>query len=236
MDSRETNHMNSSNLFRKVAIERMSSPEQLDQLLRVTTPESWLALVAMIAFFSVVITWGFRGELATKVSCDGVLIVSEGMHDVASTGIGHAGDPINRASPGLEKLQVFLFIPSAKAKEVQPGMAAEISPSTLRREEYGFIKGKVTFVSDYPATEASLMKLLNNPPLVRMFESEGPVNEIRVEMEAAPNTISGYRWSSPRGASLKLSDGTLCAGEIVTRKQRPISLVFPYVRETLGLR
>jgi len=106
----------------------------------------------------------------------------------------------------------------------------------VRREEYGFIKGKVIFVSDYPATEAALMKLLDNPPLVKLFESSGPVTEIRAEMEADAKTISGYRWSSPRGAPLKLSGGTLCVGEIVTRKQRPISLVFPYIRDTLGLR
>ncbi len=208
--------MDASNLFRKVAVERMSSPEQLDQLLKVTTPKSWLALAAVIAFFTVVIVWGYQGELSTKVSGDGVLITS--------------------ADPGIQKLEAFLFIPSAKAKEVHPGMAAEISPSTVRREEYGYIKGRVTFVSDYPVTEAALMKLFDNPPLVRLFESTGPVTEIRVEMEEDANTISGFRWSAPRGAPLRLSIGTLCTGDIVTRKQRPISLVFPSVRETLGLR
>ena len=55
-------------------------------------------------------------------------------------------------------------------------------------------------------------------------------------METDPGTSSGYRWSSSQGAPVKLSGGTICLGEIVTRKQRPISLVFPYVKEQLGLR
>ena len=34
-------------LFRKVSLDRLSSPEQLDQLLRVTDPKSWLGLFAV---------------------------------------------------------------------------------------------------------------------------------------------------------------------------------------------
>jgi hypothetical protein len=34
-------------LFRQAALERLSSPEQLDQLVRVTHPLGWLALLAL---------------------------------------------------------------------------------------------------------------------------------------------------------------------------------------------
>ena len=34
-------------MFRKVALDRLSSPEELDQLLRVTTSRSWLALLGL---------------------------------------------------------------------------------------------------------------------------------------------------------------------------------------------
>ena len=35
-------------IFRQAALDRLSSPEQLDQLMQVTTPKSWMALVAFI--------------------------------------------------------------------------------------------------------------------------------------------------------------------------------------------
>ena len=38
--------MNKS-IFRQAALERLSSPEQLDQLARVTQPVGWLALLAL---------------------------------------------------------------------------------------------------------------------------------------------------------------------------------------------
>ena len=37
-------------LFRKVALERLSSPERLDELMQLTTPGGWLALVAWTYF------------------------------------------------------------------------------------------------------------------------------------------------------------------------------------------
>ena len=55
--------MDASAGLRKVALERMSSPEQLDQPLRVTTPKSWLALLSLIARLAVAVAWGFFGEL-----------------------------------------------------------------------------------------------------------------------------------------------------------------------------
>ena len=48
-------------------------------------------------------------------------------------------------------------------------------------------------------------------------------------------TPSGYRWSSPLGPRMKLSSGTLVSAQIVTRRQRPINLVIPSVKEMLGV-
>ena len=49
-------------------------------------------------------------------------------------------------------------------------------------------------------------------------------------------TPSGYQWSSRLGAPVTLSGGTLCLGEIVTRKQSPMSLVIPEIKSAIGVR
>ena len=33
-------------IFREAALERLSSPEELDRLMQITTPRGWLALIA----------------------------------------------------------------------------------------------------------------------------------------------------------------------------------------------
>ncbi len=46
------------NVFRKVSLERLSSPEQLDQLLRVTSPKSWISFIGVASIIVIAILWG----------------------------------------------------------------------------------------------------------------------------------------------------------------------------------
>jgi len=146
------------------------------------------------------------------------------------------GTPIIGLQSSEIHLEALVYVPADHAKETKPGMAAEISPTSVKREEFGFIRGRVTFVADYPATEPALMRVFENASLVHALEGAGPVTEVHVEMEADPTTPSGFRWSSSRGFPSALSGGTMISGEIVTREQPPASLVIPYIREKLGIR
>jgi len=145
-----------------------------------------------------------------------------------------AADPILSIQPDVQDLEVLLYLPAARAKDVRPGMEAKISPSSVRPEEFGFIKGYVTYVSDFPDTPAELMHNFQNEVLVKALTGEGPVTGLHVEMERNPKTVSGYQWSSSRGPNLTLSGGTLCTAEVVTRWQKPIELLLPALRKTLG--
>ncbi len=57
-------------LFRKKSIDRVSSPEKLDDYIRVTTPSVWIALAAMILLLVGAFIWGVFGEV-TMHSSDG---------------------------------------------------------------------------------------------------------------------------------------------------------------------
>jgi len=128
----------------------------------------------------------------------------------------------------------LLYLPADQAKEVTPGMDVKVSPSTVKPEEFGFIKGQVTYVSDFPVTPAELMRNFENEMLVKALTNGGPVTELHIEMKKNPNTPSGYEWSSRKGPTVFISGGTLCTAQIVTRWQKPISLVFPVLRRTFG--
>lgn len=145
------------------------------------------------------------------------------------------GDPILSMQPDVQDLQVLIFLPAAQAKDVHAGMDAKISPSSVKPEEFGFIRGRVVYVSDFPDTPAELMRNFQNEVLVKALTNDGPVTELRVEMQKNPTTPSGYDWSSAKGPALKLSGGTLCTAEVITRWQKPMTLVFPAVRKAFGL-
>lgn len=54
-------------IFRKNSIEKISSPEQLNEYIRVSTPGVWLVLAATVILLAGVCAWGFLGRLDTKL-------------------------------------------------------------------------------------------------------------------------------------------------------------------------
>ena len=49
-------------LFRQAALKRLSTPEQLDRALHVTTPKGWVALVALLAMAAAIGVWSVKGK------------------------------------------------------------------------------------------------------------------------------------------------------------------------------
>ena len=62
-------------IFRKVSVERLSSPENLDQVIRVVPARNWIALACLFAFAASVVAWAFLGEIARQVQGSGMLLL-----------------------------------------------------------------------------------------------------------------------------------------------------------------
>lgn len=60
-------------LYRKAALERISSPDQLDKAIQVTSPASWLSLIGITLILVVVIVWSIIGTIPTTVSAPGII-------------------------------------------------------------------------------------------------------------------------------------------------------------------
>jgi HlyD family secretion protein len=78
------------------------------------------------------------------------------------------------------------------------------------------------------------MTNFQNEVLVNTLTHNGPVTEIRVRLQEDARTHSGFAWSSSRGPLIDISSGTFCSGRIITRIQRPITLVVPFLKDKLG--
>lgn len=54
-------------LFRKTSIDRVNSPEQLNQYIRVARPGVWITLSAVVLLLAGVVIWGVFGTIETTV-------------------------------------------------------------------------------------------------------------------------------------------------------------------------
>lgn len=55
-------------LFRKKSMERVSSPEQLNEYIRVSNPGVWMVLIAIVILLVGVCVWGVVGHLDTTLT------------------------------------------------------------------------------------------------------------------------------------------------------------------------
>ena len=147
----------------------------------------------------------------------------------------NAGTPLVSVEVVSAELKAVLFVPASQGKRIQRGMVARIAPSTVKREEYGTLVGRVGAVAEYPSTTRAMVRLLGNEALVNRLMEQGPLIQVDVALVRDRRTRTGYRWSSSTGPDLTIGSGTLASGDIVVREQRPIRLVIPEVRERLGV-
>lgn len=63
-------------VFRKTALERLSSPDQLDSMLKITSPMSWIGIGAAGVLAAAVVAWAFLGKIPNMIAAPGVLVYS----------------------------------------------------------------------------------------------------------------------------------------------------------------
>ena len=96
-------------IFRKVALERLSSPEQLDVLMQITSPAGWLALAALVALLLVGVLWSVLGIVELPV----------------------AGRARLKAPDGARPTEAVVSVPATVGLQVRPGMEVRIYPADV---------------------------------------------------------------------------------------------------------
>jgi multidrug efflux pump subunit AcrA (membrane-fusion protein) len=264
-------------LFRKSSLDRLASPEQLDQLMQVTTPRGWLAALGLASLMVVVLGWGILGSIPTTIPSQGIFIRGSGIQTVQGAASGqltaiyvqpgdtiapgqriasiqtsdqvapievksdftgrvlelrvNVGNFIQMGTPLLslelsgEPLRAVVYVSPVAGKKLRPGMTVQIAPSTVRKEEYGLMLGKVISVGEFPVTYQGMLRVLGSDELIRAL----PVGSASIEVVVEPikaDTESGYAWTSPKGPPTDLQSGTFVAASIITDERRPIELIF----------
>ncbi len=128
---------------------------------------------------------------------------------------------------------VIVYVPVGDGKKITKGMEVQVMPSTVDKEKYGCIQGLVKSVSEYAVSEESMLSVLNNELLVDNISTGEALIEIHIELLKDSETISGYKWTTQNGAPTTIAPGTVCSSRIEIDSNRPIEIVFPFVKNLL---
>ena len=139
------------------------------------------------------------------------------------------------SSKSNAKLRGILYIPSQDGKKIEVGLEALVAPSTVQPQDFGFMKGKVIYVSDFPITQKGMMTSVKNDQLVQSLLKLGAPFEVHVEFERDPASYSGFKWTSAKGPNVFINEGTSCVGKITVKSEAPVTIVIPALKKFFEL-
>lgn len=132
------------------------------------------------------------------------------------------------------ELAGVVFLPVGDGKKIREGMTVQVTPTSVKREEYGGIIGKVNRVSTFPVTQQGAANVAGLSEVLPEVMNQGAYLAVFVELEPA-STVSGYRWSSSAGPQLPITQGMTTTARITVEERAPISYVLPILKSWTGL-
>lgn len=298
-------------LFRKTALDSMSTPEQLDKQVKIMRPSVWVIFIALVTALFTFIIWSFTYHITNGVNLSGVVftnnniisntaerncivtdvLVNEGdyveigdiiavvsntellekiedsryelslldekskeyallfgqiekltdtyvastvikssasgyVQSVKSTGTAlESGDTISAIMTDSGYNEVTAYVPMQTARSLELGMIAQVSPSYAAREEYGYMTGVITSISDTPVSEESILARMGTLSYVEGILPEGSYVEVRIRLDLDENSANSYKWSNSKGETLSVELGTQCSIIVVISEYLPIQML-----------
>lgn len=134
--------------------------------------------------------------------------------------------PGDSAAGGRGGLTAMVVVPAARAAGLRVGTDVELAVASAPPQSFGLLKGTVRNVSRFPITATGLSAVIYDLATVTTMTSGGAVSLVAVELRSAPDTPSGYAWTSPAGPPFPLTFQTGVTAEFRLGSFRPIDYIF----------
>lgn len=122
--------------------------------------------------------------------------------------------------------EVIAFVTYADLRKLKVGMEVQVTPADLKREEVGYMYGRITGINELPTSSKEASNLFKLEEFTSaIFPSEAAFM-VQIKLEDHPKDKSRIRWSHQSGEGINVKIGTFCSLQIVTRNRPAYELLF----------
>lgn len=203
----------SNSIFRKEALERLSSPEQLDQLMQIVTPRSLLPLLAVGGLLGCGLIWSVIGRIPVTTTGQGALVYANTIENML---------PENEFDMAPEQLIGVAYFSAGEIAQIQPGMDVLLIPDVEGAQVAGGLKAEVLSVSQPSVTTIEAAR-------------KNRLEESYVEVVTIPrqDDSGDYYWSTGVSSMAPIA-GMPAIARVTLQEKSPISFVFPFLGQESG--
>jgi len=200
--------MDNNSIFRKEALERLSSPEQLDQLMKIVTPRSLLPLLALGSLLGCGLIWSVVGRIPVTTTGQGALVHADTVENML---------PENDFDMSPTQIIGVAYFSAGEIAQIQPGMQVLLIPDIDGAQVAGGLEAEVLSVSQPSVTTIEAAR-------------ESRLEDSYVEVLTIPrqDEQGDYYWSTGESNTAPIA-GMPAIARITLQEKAPISFIFPFL-------
>lgn len=152
-----------SGIYRKKAIDRLSSPEQLDRMVPIASSSTWMLIIAVGIITVACLTWAFGGSITESYYA-----------------VGFFDPVIEEVSQQVEGKTAVCFVPQSYISYVSVGMRVNV------KTHVGSVGAVIKHIDSAIASQYSMNEILGNSDLIYYLPSNEPVIAVYCTIEELP--------------------------------------------------
>lgn len=129
------------------------------------------------------------------------------------------------------RTQLIAYADNEAQRDLRIGMETQVWPADEKRDEIGYVRGRITQVVRYPADADEVRQTLKSDILAKRLLQQGDVvYEVRIDLLCSPEDSTRYDWSFGEPADVSMGIGTYCSVLTETKRRSMFEYLFESAR------
>ena len=128
---------------------------------------------------------------------------------------------------GQQSALLLAYANNVAQRNLRVGMEAEVWPADQKRDEIGYVRGRITRVVRYPADAAKVRQILKSDILAQeLMKKDEVVFEVLIDLQRDPTNPQCYDWTFGQPDDVSMDYGTYCSVLTETRRLSMFQYLF----------
>lgn len=178
-----------------------------------------VALISMDASYSILTSTVEGTVISTKVDNEPF----EAFEPIISV--------IDGEGVGTQRSMLIAYADNAGQRDLRVGMEAQVWPEDEKRDEIGYVRGRIVRIDRYPVAAEQVRQILKSYDMAgRLLESGEMMYRVNIDLMSAPDDPSRYDWSFGEPENVSMEVGTYCSVLTETRRRSMFQYLFEAAR------
>lgn len=126
---------------------------------------------------------------------------------------------------------LIAYVNNAGQRDLKEGMDAQVWPENEKRDEIGYVRGRIVRIDRYPvAANVVRQNLKSEEMAARLLESGEMMYQVSIVLLRSPEDPSRYDWSFGEPEDVNMNVGTYCSVLTETRRLSMFRYLFESAR------